>query len=318
MKLFPLEGESSSLEPSSEDTSFSSSSLPSSSSPSKPDPEPSPSANLPSEIRAIALTATSLTELDTLLSEIDDTVYNCVVLELKDRNGQIYYDTAVEHAAVCGAKRQDAYSAAAAAALIRSYGFYPLARMYALQDGTAAHALYQNAYCYQDSTDVSWLDNTYEAGGKAWLNPYRENAVHYLTAIVEEISSAGFVGVVVNGCQYPNTTVRYGMSFGETGGISEADAIENLLLTLKETAAKEGSTVIPAYRGITYAEGANTHIYGTSPNAFSLSPSAPIIENDLSVLNDVLAPADSLIPNLSSETGISSLKDYGIHQYIVG
>ena len=290
---------------------------PSASFESSEEPSSTPPA-LPEEIRAIALSATSLTELDTLLSGIDQTLYNCVVLELKDRNGQIYYDTAVEHATICGAKRQDAYSAAAAAALIRSYGFYPLARIYALQDGTAAHASYQNAYYYENSTDVSWLDNTYEAGGKAWLNPYRENAVTYLTSIVKEISSAGFVGIVVNGCQYPNTTVRYGMSFGDTHNVSQPDAIENLLLTLKETAEKEGGTVIPAYRGITYAEGSNTHIYGTSPNEFSLSPSAPIVENDLSVLDDVFAPADSLIPNISFETLIPSLDELGIHQYIVG
>ena len=56
--------------------------------------------------------------------------------------------------------------------------------------------------CVDDGSQ--WIDNTVEAGGKPWMNPFSETAVSYNSDIVEEISSAGFDKVVCYDFIFPD------------------------------------------------------------------------------------------------------------------
>lgn len=233
----PVSSEEESL-PSSEETSlpessFSGSSSQPSQSEGEQESDPSPTDTSFSEgIRAVTVSCASIPELKERLQAIDKESFNAVLLLLKDAEGKIYYDTASSHAKSCGAVSQTAFSLTEAEAAIRSAGFIPLAKLYTLRDNIGSHATYDNSYLYNGQAGTSWLDNTLENGGRTWLNPYKANTASYLCELTEEIAKAGFKGIVAYGCQYPTTTNRYRITYGDTGGVSLQDAIGNLLQKL--------------------------------------------------------------------------------------
>ena len=84
-----------------------------------------------------------------------------------------------------------------------------------------------------------------------------------------------------------------------------------------QEAAGEDCRIIPAWQGDCYIEGTRTQVYTVSPNTFTISPSAPIIGGDLSLLDAVTGDPDTLIPVISDEALIPQLAEQGIQQYLV-
>lgn len=291
------------------------------SSPPESEPSSEPAEDLPEphgEIRAIQMpleTMLSAESRTAFLNNIDTDLYNTVVLPLKDQNGRIWYQTAIDHAAVCGALTENAVDAAALLAEIESFELEAAAMIWSLRDDYASHALYSTSYMYQNDPNVTWLDNSADMGGKSWLNPYLPATQDYLAGIAAELSNLGFYEIFVFGNQYPTTANQWGMGFGDQGGVSQADALENIIAVMQQAAGD--ARIIPAYMGDCYAEGIRPHIYTASPNSFAHTPAAPILWNDLSLLDAVTAEADVLIPVITDPGLTGALKEQGITQYLV-
>lgn len=248
------------------------------------------------------------------LENIDKELYNTVVLPLKDQSGRIWYQTEVSHAAVCGALSENSLDARDLLAEIEAYELDPAAMIWSLQDDWASHAMYRTSYMYQNDPDVTWLDNSAEMGGKSWLNPYLPATQEYLCALTSELSTLGFEEIFVFGNQYPTTANQWGMGFGNQNGISQADALQNLIVSMQD-AAKD-TRIIPAYLGDCYTEGVRPQIYTVSPNSFDHVPSAPILGNNAAILENVTAKTEDLVPVIDKEL-LSSLGSLGIEQYLV-
>ena len=281
---------------------------------SEPEPEPTSS-----EIRAAILpleSASSTESVAAFLDGLDPEVYNTVVITLKDQQGRLYYESGLHLAAKCGALTENPLDAKALAEQIEEAGFRSAALVYSLQDDYASHAMYSTSYMYENQTGVTWLDNSADQGGKSWLNPYLPNTLDYLSGIAGELSAAGFDDLFVFGTQYPNTANQRGMGFGDQGGVSQADALTRVLTDMQK-AAGEDCRIIPAWQGDCYTEGTRPQVYTVSPNTFTLSPSAPIIGGDLSLLDAVTGDPDTLIPVISDEALIPQLAEQGIQQYLV-
>lgn len=312
-----------SQEPSSEESSQPSESSseisdePESSEPSsEPFSEPAPIED--TDVKALLMpleTMLSPTDRTAFLENVDTELYNTIVLPLKDSAGRIWYQTAVDHAKVCEALTENAVDAAALLAEIEACELDAAAMIYSLQDDYASHAMYGTSYMYQDQSNVTWLDNAADQGGKSWLNPYLTNTQDYLSAIAAELSELGFEEIFVFGNQYPNTSNQRGMGLGNQNGVSQADALENII-TLMQDAAGE-SRIIPAYLGECYTEGVRSQIYTVSPNSFSHTPTAPIIGTDPAVLDTVTAAANSLVPVIGDAALIEELRERGIKQYLL-
>lgn len=292
----------------------------SASEPADPSSEPEPQ-NTASDIRSILLPFDSMTSLDAaeaFLQTVDKTLYNSVTVELKNEAGRIFYPSQVELAQTCGALSETQIDQKALAALIEQYGFTPVARIYALQDDYASHASYSTSYLYENQSSVTWLDNSADAGGKSWLNPYMENAADYLNAIVTEIAESGYKAIVVNGIQYPNTANQRGMGLGPNAdSMTTQEALEQIYTGMSNAAKAFDVPIIPAYRGECY-KGERPQVYTVNPNAFTFYPASPIVGSDLTVLDAVTAPKEELIPTIDSEDQIASLQERGIEQYLVG
>lgn len=49
-----------------------------------------------------------------------------------------------------------------------------------------------------------WLDNSLEKGGKPWMSPYSSKTVSYMTAMIQELESAGFSAAICQNFIYPS------------------------------------------------------------------------------------------------------------------
>lgn len=284
---------------------------------SSSEPESTPEES-DASVRAILMpleTLLSPEQRTAFLAGVDQTLYNTVALPLKDQSGRIYYQTGLDLAASCGALTDNALDAAELVREIEAYELSAAAVIYSLQDDYASHASYQTSYMYQNQSSVTWLDNSADQGGKSWLNPYMPNTQAYLSGMAAELAEAGFAEIFVFGNQYPTTANQRGMGLGDQGGVSQVDALENILIQMQQSAGN--CRVIPAYLADCYVEGTRSQIYTVSPNAFSVAPSSPIIGSDPSLLEAVTASPDSLIPVIADSALVEELQARGIEQYLL-
>lgn len=283
------------------------------------EPEPEPTV-LP--IRAVAVPKESMTSPDAVsafLDTVDKERYNCVAVELKDKTGVLYYQSAVELAATCEAISPNAFDAAALAALIREKGFTPAARIYALEDDIASHASYNTSYLYQNQ-DITWLDRAADQGGRSWLNPYMPATVEYLSDLTQEITAAGFEELFVCSIQYPDSRYRTEMGLGPNqNSMTATEALQNVLDRMTAAAAVSGGSVIPVFRGEGYLEEENL-FYSANANFFQSQQLSPILTagQESEILATVAASKDTLIPSLTSEDQLPLLTSAGIEQYLIG
>ncbi len=145
------------------------------------------------------------TRLSAFLEEAKAEGYTAVVAPLKDADGMLFYQSAVvEPKAIAS----NAVNAEALAKQISGAGLTPLASVHTFQDKTAPNKVKDNTFMIKDST-YTWFDKSASAGGKPWLNPYKSAARSYNTAIVEELTKAGFREIILKSVQFPEV---YSMS----------------------------------------------------------------------------------------------------------
>lgn len=140
---------------------------------------------------------------------------NSVLVDLKNEQGELLYQSANETATAVGAVASSV-SASRIVALIREKDMEPIARLHAFKDPLVSINRLGMAVHYQDS-DWAWLDDSQQNGGKAWLNPYSPDAQQYITDLCLEVSSAGFDHIVLASVQFPQ-----GYSLDLTGYGNEA------------------------------------------------------------------------------------------------
>jgi len=271
-----------------------------------------------SDIRSILLPYDNMEDCEAFLKNVDKELFNAVTVELKTQTGQLLYPSEISLAKKSEAIAEVTFDHKEIAEKITEYGFTPIARIYALQDDYASHSSYSTSYIYDNQVEVTWLDNSPDQGGKSWLNPYMPKTLEYLAEVVTEICNAGYKTIIVNGIQYPNTANQKGMTFGENADtMTQKEALDKTFDAIKTEASKYSVSVIPTYKGVCYRD-EMAQVYTVNPNEFKNSPFSPIIGNDISLLQYVIADANDIIPTINSAEQISSLKENGINQYIVG
>lgn len=170
--------------------------------------------------------------------------YNAVYVELKTDDGVVTYSTSNELARQVGAVSETPADLAAVVSSAKDAGLTPIARISALKDPLAAHVKYGNSYGYENSTEVNWLDDSPANGGKAWLNPYMENARSYIASLTKEAVDYGFSSVVLEHVTFPLKNT------GKMGTIHETVSRDQILAQLVSECQAAAGTV-PVYLEIT-------------------------------------------------------------------
>ena len=149
----------------------------------KPEEEvfPQRAAYLPPE------TVADAARLEVALLSLREKGMDGVILDLKDRDGMVRYQSSLELVASNRAQSEEAWSLSQTAGAIRRAGLIPVGRIYAFRDHTSTAYMYESAVKYMNST-VNWIDDSKANGGKPWLNPNDQRAQDYIVSLVEEAS----------------------------------------------------------------------------------------------------------------------------------
>ena len=166
--------------------------------------------------------------LESYLSTLPGDPVNAVVLELKDRQGSVLYQSKVETALQAGACKEGAIDLAAAVEALHAKDYLVLGRIHAFEDRTATAALPDGKVLYK-GTDYTWLDNSAGEGGKPWLNPYSRQAQDYIVALAAEALSMGLDAIVLDGVQFPTGFSLELADYGETEGLSRPQVLSGFV-----------------------------------------------------------------------------------------
>lgn len=148
--------------------------------------------------------------LPALLENARANGYNGVCFELKDTDGLLAYTSQNPFAIEYGSVGEGAVSLEALVKAAQDAGMTPSAKVTALRDNHSAHAVnYQNSFAYQTPDGANWLDNSPANGGRAWLNPYMENARNYISGLCGEISAAGIKSIILTDVCFPYKNTQH-------------------------------------------------------------------------------------------------------------
>lgn len=250
--------------------------------------------------------------LENYLTGLKEEGYNTVFVTLKDENGDVWYQSDAEEAIRLNTVRSDAFDAQALCEAIKKAGLTPAAHITGLRDPKAAHVRNQNSFAYSNQLNTNWLDSSAELGGKAWLNPYMENARLYLSQLAADAADKGFEQIVVSDVNFPTRNTTHMNTI-----LTEPSRTAILGQTLDEM--QEAAGDVPVYNWVDMAEQSSLSEnaglvdlreigYGKNAPEISLSAIAEkrsVLAQKYSVEADDLTIAEAMLSQMKEDTVLS-------------
>ena len=126
--------------------------------------------------------------LDALIALAERTEVNAFVIDVKETDGRLYFETDLAAALEAEAVRETpVFDAAEVIDTLHEHGIYAIARMVVMKDNTLAAARPELAV-RNTATDGPWRDNI----GGAWLDPSAPGVAEYVAAVAGAVADAGF------------------------------------------------------------------------------------------------------------------------------
>ena len=144
------------------------------------------------------------TQLDRFITSLKDSQINAVVVDLKDKDGTLHYLSQNAEAVSAKAVASDAVDLSGIIEKFKKNNIKLIARIHAFQDHIMPYADVNTAVKYQSADGVIWLDDYYDNGGKAWMNPYSEKAQQYISDLLNELSAMGIEQFLLDSVQFPD------------------------------------------------------------------------------------------------------------------
>lgn len=207
------------------------------------------------------------TARQSFLTETKQSGKTAVVVELKDENGILYFQSSNALAAQYSAVSPQALDAKVLCQSIVDAGLTPIARISTLKDPVVSRLAAGTTYQYQGGNENSWLDAALNQGGKTWLNPYQENARKYLTSLSLELAQAGFKTIILNDFYFPSAADQSMGIAGQT--VSRSDILKQLYDEIEQAVAAQGAQAVVQLPANAYF-GVDEFRYGGSPDGLGL------------------------------------------------
>lgn len=219
---------------------------------------------------------------------------NTLLFDLKDSDGTLYYLFDSQQAAQVDAFAADALTKDQLQSVMdtaNAAGLQVIPRMYAFRDNAAARALAGARITHESDPSWVWYDADPSKGGKAWLNPYADEAHLYLINLAKELKGFGVAGILLDGVQFP--TNAYSASFGSSANTSmDYSEILTTFIDNMQEALGNDCPVLLASTGEA-ALGVNTDVYGGNPLTFDANQAVPHI--DLAAMPSSVTIGESVI-----------------------
>ena len=171
-------------------------------------------------------------------------------------------------------------------------GLQPVPRLYAFRDNLGAKALASARIGLAENPGWTWYDGDPNNGGRAWLNPYADEARSYLIGLAQELKEMGAAAILLDGVQFPTYTGR-----ADFGNSSNTNLTKDKVLTLFVDKMKSALEDCPVLLGCTLqsALGSDTLPYGGNPVTFAPTMVSPAIFP--AALPESITIGDTVIPN---------------------
>ncbi len=132
-----------------------------------------------------------------MLTLLDETELNAMVIDVKNDEGQITYTMSLEGARDMGACVAYIGDMESLMAQLKEHGVYTIARIVCFKDPCLAQNHPELALTKPDQTPVV------DANGLAWVNPYRTEVWEYLTDIAMQAAQDGFDEIQFDYVRFP-------------------------------------------------------------------------------------------------------------------
>lgn len=262
------------------------SSDPPSTSSETPEPEPQPGNGTAEGLRAVTIDTALLSDtvaLDAFLGQAAEAGFNSVVFDLKDDKGCLLYASAIEQGTAVlrtQASRLGVENVLpldtllSAAAHLREQGFEPVPRLYAFKDQVAPYALANVKIGVEGSSASVWHDANPSKGGVPWMNPCSEEAHQYMEALMQELKTAGFSFVLLDGVQFPDREYSADYGTSELAALPRGQVLSRFVGGIREILGDGLIVGMPALA----ATGDATKPFGDNPMVLGSPNAAPLVE----------------------------------------
>ncbi len=189
-------------------------------------------------VRAIystALTAANEEAWNDLLRIADETEVNAIVLDVKDNNGLVRYDTNVAMAEEIGAE-DIRFDLSTKIQQLHDHGLYAIARIVVFEDPVLALARPDLAI-HDKSTGELWTT----WNGQAWVNAHEREVWQYNTDIATEVAKAGFDEIQLDYIRFPTDGLLENADFSSFADETRVEAIAGFLTGVQESLAPTGA-----------------------------------------------------------------------------
>lgn len=236
-----------------------------------------------SELKAAYLpisTAAEPAALEAFITNIKNLGYNALVLELKDEDGTIYYNTQNTMAATVGAVSENAVeNISEIVTKLKGENIVPIAQINAFKDKIATRNPAAKIL-YTKQEGWSWFDS---ANGKPWLNPYSSEAQGYVTALSCELAELGFENIMVSSIMFPDVSNFVNADFGELEKtVSHAEILSQYTQILKDALNAKNAKLLLSYNASEAGRENNIIYGGANPVNFACDALVPelVVEAD--------------------------------------
>ena len=239
-------------------------------------------------------TAKDNAKLSEFIVSIKANGYNAVVLELKNEDGSIFYNTQNTMAADVKAVSEAAITnLPEIIAKLKSENIVPIANIHAFKDKTATKNK-EAKILYEGKENWSWFDS---ANGKPWLNPYKNAAQDYIIALSCELVDLGFENIMVSSLMFPDVRSFTYADFGEMEKtVSHAEILTQFADKLKTQINEKKAKLLLCYDAFKAQEQNNVIYGGANPKDFAADALVPT----LSVYTENASQIAEIISSLKS------------------
>ncbi len=204
--------------------------------PTVPVPPPVTHISTPNEVRAVyvsAWTAGSAVPRDRIISLIDSTELNSIVIDIKDSTGYISYEVTDPTLKAYGSYQKRIKDIKALTEMLHKKNIYIIGRISTLQDS------------YMTKKEPSWAITKKSDGGVwkdrkglSFMDPTNDNVLEYTILMAKEAYSVGFDEINFDYIRYPSDgnikDINYRLGEGRTRAMNMKDFFSKLNAGVKE------------------------------------------------------------------------------------
>lgn len=236
--------------------------------------EPAPPAAEPEQPSELTSSKTSYLNNQTVadpqafsqaLQQAVEQGYDSILFDLKSQDGTVHYTIDYNEPVNARVTAKHPIDLQQTAQQILEAGLMPVASIYTFHDNIYPLADNSASTYYMDS-DVLWVDDAPDKGGKPWIDPFTQSGQDYIRHIIDDAIEAGFQKIILQEVQFPEGYSLDMIDYGTHASDDKHAFLAQYIEQMTAYAAQQGvelSAMFPSSRLL----GANTAMYFGDPAA---------------------------------------------------